>query len=131
MVYVEEKKVYLTANQQFFCYINDIPRVIERLKELYDAESVDFDEERYTEEGIDRFFEVPPETPLDRSSWDEDSVHNWENLPGPVLFERYGHYAQIYCEGCRDHKVDPTYQGFRDWLSALKDTSDDFSTASF
>lgn len=112
------------------CRFQDIPEVISCLVKICqenvlednvdEIEENDIDE-RYTSEGIDRYFKSTEMTSGPSPTWEADSLINWAGIPGPVLFSRYPRHAECYCEGALEYNFEPTYEGFRQWLINLRD----------
>jgi hypothetical protein len=128
MFYLHNGVVYLSKNQQSFCEVEQLDSVIDQLTKLqttYRQKKDDDDlDERYTPEGIDRFFQADPQFINDERRWKEDALRDWKHLTGPELFERYQIHAQLYCEYCQNNDLEPSYQGFRHWLVQLRDGID-------
>lgn len=126
MFYIRNGIVYLTKNQQHLCEAEQLNDVIQHLQFLLNdyqqkKEELELNEERYTPEGIDRFFHANPNFINDERRWKEDSIRDWKHLDGFELFDRYQIHAQLYCEQCYENDQEPSYQGFRDWLIFLRD----------
>lgn len=121
MFYLRQGCVYLSRGDALVCPEGDIGKAISCLSTLNRNKIDEVEEDRYTVEGIDRYFQADPNAQQSREIWREDSLRNWEHLSGPELFQRYQRYAEIYCTGCREHDRDPTYEGFRHWLINARD----------
>lgn len=112
-----------TRNGAIVCELDELDTAIDSLAHIRNQLAVSDDdaEERYTAEGIDRYFEASPDFAVSTDYWREDSARNWEGIPGTELFRRYQKHAETYCWGCRDSGEDPTYRGFVNWLIMLRD----------
>lgn len=129
MFFIDQGHVRLTRDNTSVCPVEEIDRALMELSALKQGlntgESEEALEDRYTVEGIDRHFQADPSFTPSVDIWREDALRGWENLTGPEMFQRYPKHAETYCWGCREHGIDPTYQGFKDWLIRLRDTSGD------
>lgn len=129
MFYIDNGLVRLTRDNIVVCEVTDIDRAIHELSLLKNASRVGVEEEaiedRFTVEGIDRHFEASCGFVVRPEIWREDALRNWEHLSGPELFNRYQSHAETYCWGCRDIGIEPTYQGFREWMMRLRDLNDE------
>lgn len=133
MFYVNGNSVYVNTDNGDveLCHVNNLPLVIHELTglNLLINEPTPIDEEkdeedvsdRFTLEGIDRFFTAEVGFLPSIERWAEDSKTNWMNIEGTELFNRYQKHAECYCSGCLDINCEPTYEGFRTWLVTLRD----------
>lgn len=121
MFYVRQGCIHLTQGDSFVCAVGDIGKAIDHLSVINRGAAEEAAEERYTSEGIDRYFQAGPNAQLNRELWREDALRNWEHLSGPELFQRYQRYAEVFCDGCREYGRDPSYEGFRAWLINTRD----------
>ena len=131
MFFIQHQQVCLSSTQVPICSVNDIDRAIHELTLLksglntaqIDVSGPEEEEEwvdRFTPEGIDRQFKANVDFRPSIERWEEDSRIQWEGIPGPELFNRYQIHAQCYCEGCLEYDLEPTYEGFRQWLIDLR-----------
>ena len=125
MFILENDTVLLSRCRSSVCHVEDIDRAIQELQllrqNLSSGTNVEVDEDRYTAEGIDRYFRASEGFNPSRDFWSEDSPKNWEDVPGPELFNRYQKHAECYCSGCVEYGIEPSYEGFRQWLIKLRD----------
>lgn len=128
MFYVDNGLVKLRRDGTVVCDYTELDRVVHELSNLRSVanhrEEELSAEDRFTPEGIDRYFEVSPDFVVHEELWEQDSQRNWEHLTGPELFSRYQREAQAYCWSCMDIGIEPTYQGFREWLVRFRDNRD-------
>lgn len=117
MFYIDDDEVKNTSTHVTVCRVEDIPRAIEELRYLQEAQ---LDVDRYTAEGIDRQFKAPEGFIPNKELWLQDSRVNWEGIEGPELFRRYPVHAESYIWGCNEYDQEPTYEGFRVWLIQLR-----------
>lgn len=101
---------------------SELPTLITQLQQLSTEQEV---AQRYTPEGIDRFFRANPTFSPSLELWAADSIQDWRHLSGQELFNRYQSHAETYVWGCRDFNEDPTYEGFREWLCLARDCGGD------
>lgn len=116
MFHLREDKIY-TAGGECLGDVAGVPELIKVLKELH--EDFYLDSNRFTAEGIDREFRAPENFTTNRALWEQDAVNDWRDLPGRVLFERYPVHAECYVSGIIDLGMEPTYEGFRLWLTGI------------
>lgn len=125
MFYIDNGLVRLTRDNIVVCEVSDIDRAIHELSLLKTANTTNIGDEaiedRFTPEGIDRHFTASSDFVVRPEIWREDALRSWEHLTGPELFNRYQSHAETYCWGCRDIGIDPSYQGFREWMVRLRD----------
>lgn len=122
MFYVEEGVVKLVTNQSVVCKVDGIPNAVKELKFLF--ESHQLDDDRFTEEGIDREFQAPAGFVPNTALWAQDAPVSWVGVDGPELFRRYPFHAESYVRGCNEYDQEPTYNGFREWLITLRDSAE-------
>lgn len=125
MFYIENGKVMAVASQGIVCDETEIEKAIYELSLLnanqMDGDSdVESDDERYTAEGIDRYFQADPKFEVSIADWQEDAPQDWAHLTGPELWNRYQKHAEWYLYGCDEHGHEPTYEGFRRYLIDLR-----------
>lgn len=83
--------------------------------------------ERFTPEGIDRQFRAPHDFVPDREAWKRDAQTSWVGIPNEILAGRYQRHFETYIRGCNDFNIEPTYEGFRQWMIDLRDMDGDDS----
>lgn len=126
MFYLHDGRVKLEDSQADVCAVEEIGNVIRQLIALQGtfpttSNEVEVDEDRYTLEGIDRYFKADPNFMPSKENWLRDSLKDWSGISGPALFILYQRHAESYCSGCMEYGQDPTYEGFRQWLIQLRD----------
>lgn len=126
MFYLHDGRVKLEDSQADVCAVEEIDSAIRKLMTLLGgaivpSTDVDYDDDRFTLEGIDRYFKADPDFMPSKENWLRDSLKDWSGISGPVLFTLYQRHAESYCSGCMEYGQDPTYEGFRQWLIQLRD----------
>lgn len=118
MFIVDNDKVVIKDHNVELCKVSEIESIVKQLYDLRNTHLIELStsEQRFTDEGIDRYFKADPNYTLSKEVWKEDADTNWRGISGPLLFNKYQKHAELYCEGCIDYNVTPTYDGFKEWL---------------
>lgn len=120
MFYIRNDRIVLVDSDADVCSVDEVDSAIQALQQ-FKSTNVEIDEDRYTNEGIDKEFRASPDFIPSKEIWKEDSKTDWRGIAGPDLFNRYQRHAETYCWGCNDYGQEPTYEGFRQWLIQLRD----------
>ena len=126
MFYLENGLIKVVANDAVVCREDEIEKAVYELSVLNSniptpVSTDELLEDRLTVEGIDKAYRADFSFSPSLEYWQEDAVNDWRGWTGPQLFERYQKHAEHYCEGCAQFNMEPTYEGFRQYLIRLRD----------